>query len=81
MDPDLRCRVDLLAPHCQRLLARGVDGLALFGTTGFGPVFSASQRTAILDELIAAGVPADRLLVGTTAASLADIHPVDPARR
>ncbi len=45
-------------------------------------MFPASQRTAILDELIAAGVPADRLLVGTTAASLADMvqltrHAVD----
>ena len=73
LDPDLRCRIDLLAPHCQNLLARGADGLALFGTTGFGPVFSTPQRTAILEDLIAAGVPADSLIVGTTAASLADM--------
>ena len=73
LDPDLRCRIDLLAAHCQRLLDRGVDGLALFGTTGFGPVFSTPQRTAILENLIAAGVPADRFIVGTTAASLADM--------
>ncbi len=72
LDTSLRCQVDLLARHCHRLLNKGVDGLALFGTTGYGPSFSTSERIEALEGLIAAGVPADRLLVGTSAASLAD---------
>ncbi len=72
LDESLQCRTDLLAAHCRRLLDRGVDGLALFGTTGFGPVLPTSQRKDVLEALIEAGIDPKRLLVGTSAASLAD---------
>jgi 4-hydroxy-tetrahydrodipicolinate synthase len=65
-------RHDLLAAHAKNLLALGCQGVTLFGTTGEGPSFSVSERTAALSALIAAGVPADAILVHTSAAALTD---------
>jgi len=67
---DLAART--LAAHAQRMFAAGVDGIALFGTTGEGQSFSVAQRRAGLDALLAAGVPAKRVVVGTGCAALAD---------
>ncbi|MFQ5972375.1 MAG: dihydrodipicolinate synthase family protein [Alphaproteobacteria bacterium] len=69
---DLSCDVDLLAQHCRGLLAAGCDGLALFGTTGEGPSFGVRERMDALDRLLAAGVPAERLLVGGSVPALTD---------
>jgi len=63
---------DRLAAHVHDLIGRGVDGIVLFGTTGEGPSFSVSERTTALDELLAAGVPATRLAVGTGCPALPD---------
>ena len=65
-------RHDLLAAHAKNLLALGCNGVTLFGTTGEGPSFSVSERTAALSALIAAGVPADAILVHTSAVALPD---------
>ena len=73
LDRKIECRTDLLATHCRRLLGCGVDGLALFGTTGFGPVLSTPQRMGVLESLVEAGIAANRLIVGTSAASMADM--------
>ena len=59
-----------LVQHVQRILAAGVDGIALFGTTGEGQSLSVSERRAGLDALLAAGIPPARLLAGTGCASL-----------
>jgi 4-hydroxy-tetrahydrodipicolinate synthase len=63
----------VLAAHVQRLFAAGVDGIALFGTTGEGQSFSVAQRRDGLEALIAAGVPARRIVAGTGCAALADV--------
>ena len=49
------------------LLTAGSDGIALFGTTGEGPEFSVRDRSATLEAVVTAGMPARRLIVSTTA--------------
>lgn len=63
----------LLAAHCRMLMAAGADGIALFGTTGEGPEFSLRDRRASLEAVLAAGIPARRLIVSATALALPDI--------
>jgi 4-hydroxy-tetrahydrodipicolinate synthase len=59
-----------LAAHTQRLFAAGVDGIALFGTTGEGQSFSVAERLAGLEALLDAGVDPARIIVGTACAAL-----------
>ncbi len=61
-----------LADHVQTLLHRGCDAALLFGTTGEGLSFSVEERIQALDTVIDAGVPPERLLVGTGALALPD---------
>ena len=67
------------APDCVRstalarfLLTNGCDGLNVLGTTGEATSFSVDQRLAVMSAYQAAGLPMDRLMVGTGAAALAD---------
>jgi 4-hydroxy-tetrahydrodipicolinate synthase len=64
--------IPVLADHTRWLFDHGCHGVVLFGTTGEGPSFSVTERRATLDGLAAAGIPMDRLLVGTGAAALPD---------
>ena len=59
-----------LAQHVRRILAAGVDGIALFGTTGEGQSLSLRERRAGLDALLAAGISPRRIMAGTGCASL-----------
>jgi 4-hydroxy-tetrahydrodipicolinate synthase len=61
-----------LAAHARALFAQGVDGVAPFGTTGEGPSFSIAERSAGLDALLAAGIPASRVVAATGCAAFAD---------
>ncbi len=61
-----------LVAHVNRLFAAGVDGIALFGTTGEGQSFSVAQRRDGLDALLAAGIPPARIVAGTGCAAIAD---------
>ena len=67
------------APDCARstalarfLLANGCDGLNVLGTTGEATSFSVEQRKRVMTAYRDAGVPLERLMVGTGAASVAD---------
>jgi 4-hydroxy-tetrahydrodipicolinate synthase len=60
------------ATHCQALLDEGCDGIALLGTTGEANSFSIAQRQALLDQVIASGISAQRLLPGTSQTNVAD---------
>ncbi len=64
--------IPLFAAHCKNLLAAGCTGVTPFGTTGEGPSFSVNERIAAVDGLIAAGIPAQRMLVSTSCAALPD---------
>src|SRR5437762_11751848 len=55
---------------CRWLLNQGADGLAIFGTTSEANSMSAGERMELLDRLIAAGVPAGRVMPGTGACSI-----------
>src|ERR1700733_2463197 len=72
VDKSYHCDVGRLLAHCRRLIEFGCDGIALFGTTGEGPEFSAGERMRVFDALMAAGFPAGKLIVSASAASLGD---------
>ena len=59
-------------PYYEELLAAGCDGVNLFGTTGEAMSFGASQRCAMMETVAGTGLPMDRMMVGTGAASLED---------
>jgi 4-hydroxy-tetrahydrodipicolinate synthase len=54
------------------LLDVGCDGLNVLGTTGEATSFSLAQRRRVMTAYKDAGLPLERLMVGTGAASLAD---------
>ena len=66
-------------PDCARstalarfLLDTGCDGLNVLGTTGEANSFSLDQRRRVMSAYAAAGLPLDRMMVGTGAAAVAD---------
>ena len=67
-DPDPSVAV----PYYRDLLASGCDGLNLLGTTGEAMSFSAAQRVRFMEAIASSGLPKERLMAGTGAASLAD---------
>ena len=67
------------APDCPRsvalagfLLDNGCDGLNVLGTTGEATSHDVAQRQAVMNAYRAAGLPLDRMMVGTGAAATAD---------
>jgi 4-hydroxy-tetrahydrodipicolinate synthase len=54
------------------LLDGGCDGLNVLGTTGEATSFSLEQRKRVMSAYKEAGLPGDRLMVGTGAAAVAD---------
>lgn len=72
IDAERRIDGGLLAAHCHALLKDGADAIALFGTTGEATSFSGSERMAALEGLIAAGIPADKIMPGTGCPSVVE---------
>ncbi len=68
LHPDAR----LLADHIRMLFGNGVDGVAVFGTTGEGTEFSVEDRTATLDALIADGIAPGQMMVSVGALAIPD---------
>lgn len=66
--PDARRFIE----HVRWLLDTGCHGVVLFGTTGEAPSFSVEERIAMVDAALDAGLPADRLIVGTGCPALTD---------
>src|SRR5438132_13825901 len=60
------------AAFCRFLLDQGADGLAIFGTTSEANSMSAAERMALLDRLVAAGIPPEKLMPGAGACSLTE---------
>jgi 4-hydroxy-tetrahydrodipicolinate synthase len=54
------------------LLDNGCDGLNVLGTTGEATSFSLDERKAVMTAYQRAGLPLDRLMVGTGAAAVSD---------
>lgn len=72
LDDEGRPDGSALAQHVESLFDRGCDGALLFGTTGEGLSFTAQERGSALDEVLDAGIPPHKLLVGTGALALPD---------
>jgi 4-hydroxy-tetrahydrodipicolinate synthase len=72
MHPDLSPDLDRMAAHARWLLGNGCNGLGVLGTTGEANSFGLHERKAILEGLIARGIPAGVMMPGTGTANLAD---------
>jgi len=77
-DADLQPDAVRLARHCRWLVDRDV-GLAVFGTNSEGNSLAVREKTALLEALAAAGLPAARMMPGTGCCALTDT--VDLTRR
>jgi 4-hydroxy-tetrahydrodipicolinate synthase len=66
--PDLERATDL----ARHLLDNGCDGLNVLGSTGEATSFSRDERMAVMSAYKKNGLPLERLMVGTGAASVAD---------
>lgn len=72
VDARLRPDASRAAPYYRELLELGCDGVNLLGTTGEAMSFSADQRLRFMEAIVASGLPRDRMMAGTGAASLED---------
>jgi 4-hydroxy-tetrahydrodipicolinate synthase len=72
MNADLSVDLDRMAAHCRWLLANGCNGLGVLGTTGEANSLGISERVAVLEGLVARGVPAARMMPGTGTTALTD---------
>jgi 4-hydroxy-tetrahydrodipicolinate synthase len=57
---------------CRWLLDQGAGGLSIFGTTSEANSMSAGERMELLDRLVAAGIPATKLMPGAGACSMTE---------
>lgn len=71
-NPDLSVNREAFAAHCRWLLEQGADGLAVFGTTSEANSLSAAEREELLEFLVGAGVPADKLMPGVGCCAIPD---------
>lgn len=62
---------DRFVRHCRWLLEQDV-GLAVFGTNSEANSLSVAEKRSLLEQLLAAGIPATRLMPGTGACALPD---------
>jgi 4-hydroxy-tetrahydrodipicolinate synthase len=69
--PDLTPDAERFMAHCRWLLSQNC-GLAVFGTNSEANSLSVEERMTLLDTLLAAGIPAARLMPGTGCCALTD---------
>ena len=69
---DLSPDVGRFIAHCKWLLSQDC-GLAMFGTNSEANSMSADERMELLDKVVAAGVPTDRMMPGTGACSITSL--------
>ena len=72
LTPDLGINHRQLVAHTTDLLARGIDLLTLFGTTGEGASFTVSERQAAIAACHSAGIPSSQLGTGIFALTADD---------
>ncbi len=70
--PDYSPDPERFVRHCRWLLANGCNGLAVFGTNSEANSLSSGERMALLEQLVAAGVPPASLMPGTGCCSLTE---------
>ena len=62
----------MLLDHCRWLLANGASGLAILGTTGEANSFCLKERIRMIEGLVEAGIPGEKLMPGTGSCSIVD---------
>ena len=72
LDDEGHPNTTLLEQHCRRLLAQGCSSILVLGTTGEANSFTTHERRTILERVIAGGVPADKVIVGTGCCAVGD---------
>jgi 4-hydroxy-tetrahydrodipicolinate synthase len=72
VDQYLRPDAARFVAHAQWLLDEGCHGLVVFGTTGEANSFSVGERVELLDAIVEAGLPHQRMLAGTGCCALTD---------
>lgn len=69
---DLSPDIERWLTHVRWLLANGCDGLAPFGTTSEANSFSIEERIEMMEALVDAGIPAEKMIVGVGCCALTD---------
>jgi 4-hydroxy-tetrahydrodipicolinate synthase len=72
LDADLAPDHGVFVQHCRHLLSEGCDGIAMLGTTGEANSFSATERKALIENVVHAGIAPSKLLPGTGVAALTE---------
>jgi 4-hydroxy-tetrahydrodipicolinate synthase len=72
VDQDLNPDPARFVAHARWLLDEGCHGLVVFGTTGEANSFAVDERVELLEAILDAGLPRERLLVGTGCCALTD---------
>lgn len=72
VDQDLNPDPARFVAHARWLLDEGCHGLVVFGTTGEANSFSVDERIALLEAILEAGLPRERLVIGTGCCALTD---------
>lgn len=72
MHDDLSVDLGRMVAHGRWLLANGCDGLAILGTTGEANSLGVSERIAVMEGFVEAGIPASVLLPGTGTTAITD---------
>ena len=69
---DYSINKEMFLEHCSNLLLQGLDGLAVFGTTGEGNSFSVQEKIEAINYLVDNNIGADKLIPGTGLCSIKD---------
>jgi len=72
MRQDLSVDLDRMAAHCRWLLANGCNGLAILGTTGEANSLGIDERLAVMEGVVARGIPPAVLLPGCGTTAITD---------
>ena len=70
-DHDLEPDADAFIAHCRWLIEQRAS-LAIFGTNSEAASLSVDERIALTEAILAAGIPAERLMPGTGACAIRD---------
>ncbi|MBX2817746.1 MAG: dihydrodipicolinate synthase family protein [Saprospiraceae bacterium] len=70
LQEDLSLHSELMLDHCQQLLERGCNGLAVLGTTGEASSFSVQERKQVLESL--SSIDPQQIMLGTGCCSFQD---------
>ena len=72
VDGNLKPDPGRFVAHARWLLEEDCHGLVVFGTTGEANSFSVEERSELLEAAVGAGLPRERILVGTGCCALTD---------